>query len=90
MIVFLLFVVCLFVLWNGLEGRKEGMHHLSCESWPRLEGVVSPSSAVSWWKEAPNLFWYLPLLIVGRTSTGDGCVFLLEPRAYDSKPTKIK
>ena len=29
-------------------------------------------------------------LFVSRTSTGDGCLFLLEPRASDVKPTKIK
>ena len=33
--------VYLFVFVNCLEGRKEGgMHHLSNESWPRLEGAV--------------------------------------------------
>ena len=29
-------------------------------------------------------------LLVSRTSTGDGCVFLLEPRASDLKPIKNK
>ena len=28
------------------------------------------------------------LKLVGRTSTGDGCLFLLEPRASDLKPVK--
>ena len=28
-------------------------------------------------------------LLVSRTSTGDGCLFLLEPRAFDLKPMKI-
>ena len=65
----------------------EGVHHLSNESWPRLEGVASPSSALSWWKEALNLFW---CLLFG-WSVGLALVTvvsLLGPRASDSKPKK--
>ena len=46
---FLLFVACLFVLCIVQEVDRS-VHHLLNESWPRLEGVVSPSSAVSWWE----------------------------------------
>ena len=58
----------------------EGVHHLSNESWPRLEGVASPSSALSWWKEALNLFWCLLFWLVSRTAV----VSLVGPRASDS------
>ena len=54
------FLLCHLVCVNSLQVGKEGVHHLSNESWPRLEGVASPSSALSWWKEALNLFWCLP------------------------------
>ena len=42
-------------------------------------------------KETPKLFLVRAFLwLVSRRSTGDGCLFLLEPRASDSKPIKIK
>ena len=64
------------------EGRKEGVNHLLNESWPRLEGVVSHYSKVSWC-EGNTKFCYGACLslLVSRTSTGDGCLFFLEPRA---------
>ena len=40
-------------------------------------------------KETPKLVLVLAFhLSVRRTGTGDGCLFLLEPRASDLKPTK--
>ena len=43
------------------------------------------------WKEMPKLrFGLLLSFESSRTGTGDGCLFLLEPRAFDLKPIKIK
>ena len=62
------------------------MHHPSNESWPRLEGVVSTSSA--WEGNTDFCFGACLFLVVSRTSTGDGCSSLLEPRTSDSKPMR--
>ena len=78
--VILLFVGVPLCFVLSSEGRQEGVHHLLNDSWLRLGGVVSPSSAVTIWKEGPKLV---------RTSTGDGCLLLFEPRASDLKPLKM-
>ena len=68
------------------------MHHLlKHESWPRLEGVVSPFfSGKLEGKETPKLVLVRAFhLLVCRTGTGDGCMFLLELRASESKPRKM-
>ena len=67
------------------------MHHLSNENWPRLEGGVSPSSAVSWGRKCRSLFWHLPFLCqIFGPGTGDGCVFFLshEPPSKHIKNEK--
>ena len=49
------------------------------------------SSAVSLQKGNTEFFFGACFSsLVSRSSTGDGCLFLLEPRASDSKPVKIK
>ena len=50
-----------------------------------------PSSAVSQLERNTEICFGACLpLIVSRTSTGDGCLFLLEPRASDLQPMKNK
>ena len=53
------FLLCLLVV-NSLGG-KDGVHHISNESWPLLEGVVSPFfSGVRWFKSYIDF----PLLVM--------------------------
>ena len=50
-----------------------------------------PSSAVNQWERNTEFCFGASLsLSVDRTSTGDSCLFLLEPRASDSKPVRRK
>ena len=63
--VFLLFVVCPFVLCTVQEVERGRIHR----NWA---------------------FGVRLSLLVSRTGTGDGGVFLLEPRASDLKPIKYK
>ena len=56
------------------EGRKEGVHHL-------FESELAAAGR--------SCFHFISSELVGsRTAIGDGCLFLLEPRASDLKPFK--
>ena len=61
------------------EGRKEGVYHILFESWPRLEGVVSPffSGELMGRRQRKLVLVRAFHLLVCRTSTGDGCSALV-------------
>ena len=86
---FLLFVCVPHCFVYSSEGRKEGVHHLLNESWPRLEGVISPFFSGELVGRRHQIGFGACLSFVGKSDQHWFTVaFLLEPRASDSKPIK--